>query len=178
MLIFLYSKDIQLYIYIYIYLFSYSFPFCRLEYWSGLLFPSPGDLPNTGIKPWSPALQADSLPSEPLVTHTYRETLTVESWKRRQELGTAKVKAEEKKSMGWRGYTQSRKQCGLTAGWDGGKVRKVSGEGWKISRGRINEELTSSRNHGSLSKFVVLFVTENRLLNENLASDFYSSQST
>ena len=35
------------------------------EYWSGLRFPSPGDLPNSGIKPRSPALQANSLPSEP-----------------------------------------------------------------------------------------------------------------
>ena len=39
--------------------------FSRWEYWSGLPRPSPGDLPNTGIKPRSPALQADSLPSEP-----------------------------------------------------------------------------------------------------------------
>ena len=37
----------------------------RQEYWSGLLFPSPGDLPGPGVKPGSPALQADSLPSEP-----------------------------------------------------------------------------------------------------------------
>ena len=35
------------------------------EYWSGLPFPSPVDLPNLGIKPGSPALQTDSLPSEP-----------------------------------------------------------------------------------------------------------------
>ena len=35
------------------------------EYWSGYLFPSPGDLPNPGIKPSSPTLQADSLPAEP-----------------------------------------------------------------------------------------------------------------
>ena len=34
------------------------------NYWSGLPFPSPGDLPNPGIEPWSPALQADSLPTE------------------------------------------------------------------------------------------------------------------
>ena len=40
--------------------------FLRQEYWSGLSFPSPGDLPNPGIKPGSPALLADSLPSEPL----------------------------------------------------------------------------------------------------------------
>ena len=39
--------------------------FSRQEYWSGLLFPSPGDLPNPGIKPRSPALQVDSLPAEP-----------------------------------------------------------------------------------------------------------------
>ena len=37
----------------------------RQEYWSGLSCPPPGDLPNPGIKPGSPTLQADSLPSEP-----------------------------------------------------------------------------------------------------------------
>ena len=42
-----------------------SMEFSRQEYWSGLPFPSPGDLPDTGIKPGSPALQADYLPSEP-----------------------------------------------------------------------------------------------------------------
>ena len=41
-----------------------SMGFSRQEYWSGLLFPSPGDLPNTGLEPGSPALQADSLPTE------------------------------------------------------------------------------------------------------------------
>ena len=39
--------------------------FSREDYWSGLPFPSPGDRPNPGIKPRSPAPQADSLPSEP-----------------------------------------------------------------------------------------------------------------
>ena len=39
--------------------------FSRQEYWSGLPFPSPGDLPNPGIKPGSPALEADTLTSEP-----------------------------------------------------------------------------------------------------------------
>ena len=42
-----------------------SMGFSRQEYWRGLSFPSPGDLPNPGIKSASPALQADSLPSEP-----------------------------------------------------------------------------------------------------------------
>ena len=42
-----------------------SMGFSRQEYWSGLPFPSPGDLPNPGIKPGCFALQADSLLSEP-----------------------------------------------------------------------------------------------------------------
>ena len=52
-----------------------SVEFSRQEYWSGELFPSPGDLPNPGIKPRSPALQADSSlsepPGKPLYTYTY-----------------------------------------------------------------------------------------------------------
>ena len=39
--------------------------FSRQEYWSGLPFPSPGDLPDPGTEPRSPVLQADALPSEP-----------------------------------------------------------------------------------------------------------------
>ena len=42
-----------------------SMGFSRQEYWIGLPFPSPGDLPYPGIEPGSPTLQADSLPSEP-----------------------------------------------------------------------------------------------------------------
>ena len=41
-----------------------SMGFSRQEYWSGLPFPSPGDLPNPGIEPGSPALQADALSFE------------------------------------------------------------------------------------------------------------------
>ena len=44
---------------------SPSIGFSRKEYCSGLPFPSPGDLPDPGIKPRSPALQADALNSEP-----------------------------------------------------------------------------------------------------------------
>ena len=47
--------------------------FPRQEYWSGLPFPSAGDLPNPGIEPTSPAVQVDSLPT---VT---REALTPEN---------------------------------------------------------------------------------------------------
>ena len=42
-----------------------SMGFLRQEYWSGLPFPSPEDLPNPGIEPGSPALQADLSQSEP-----------------------------------------------------------------------------------------------------------------
>jgi len=41
-----------------------SMRFSRQEYWSGLPFPSPGGLPDPGIEPRSPALQADSFPTE------------------------------------------------------------------------------------------------------------------
>ena len=46
-----------------------SMGFSRQEYWSGLPCPPPGDLPNAGIEPRSPALQADSLPAEPQGKH-------------------------------------------------------------------------------------------------------------
>ena len=56
-----------------------SMGFSRQEYWSGLPFPSPGDLPNPEIEPGSPALQTDTLPSEPTgkpdtCTHTQIHT--------------------------------------------------------------------------------------------------------
>ena len=49
-----------------------SMGFPRQEYWSGLPFPFPGDLPNPGIEPASPALQADALPSDPPGKHHTR----------------------------------------------------------------------------------------------------------
>ena len=42
-----------------------SMGFSRQECWSGLPFPTRGNLPDPGIEPWSPVLQADALPSEP-----------------------------------------------------------------------------------------------------------------
>ena len=48
-----------------------SMEFSRPEYWSGEPLPSPGDLPNPGIEPRSPTLQADSLPAEPQGKHIY-----------------------------------------------------------------------------------------------------------
>ena len=49
-----------------------SVEFSRQEYWSGLPCPSPGDLPDPGIKPISPVLQTDSLPTEPPGKPPYR----------------------------------------------------------------------------------------------------------
>ena len=46
-----------------------SMRFSRQEYWTELPFPSPGDLPDQGIEPRSPTLQADTLPSEPPGKH-------------------------------------------------------------------------------------------------------------
>ena len=61
-----------------------SMGFSRQEYWSGLPFPPPGDPPDPGIEPRSPALQADSLPTElrgkpkaVLKLYNYKYPLTV-----------------------------------------------------------------------------------------------------
>ena len=51
--------------------------FSRQEYWSGLPFPSAGDLPNPGITPRSPTLQADALTSEPPAKHYHNFTVAV-----------------------------------------------------------------------------------------------------
>ena len=54
-----------------------SMGFPRQECWSGLPFPSPGDLPDPGIEPGSPTLQADALPSEPAGKPRYRHLYTM-----------------------------------------------------------------------------------------------------
>ena len=51
-----------------------SMGFSRQECWSGMPFPSPGDLPNLGIEPRSPALQSDALLSEPPGKPAYDQT--------------------------------------------------------------------------------------------------------
>ena len=53
-----------------------SMGFSGQEYWSGLPFPSPGDLPDPGIEPRSPALQADAFTSEPPGKHITSQILT------------------------------------------------------------------------------------------------------
>ena len=76
-----------------------SMGFSRQEYWSGLLFPSPGDLPNSGIEPRSPALQADTLPSElpgkPKSWLTWKDPDAGKGWSQ-EEKGTT-----EDEMIGW-----------------------------------------------------------------------------
>ena len=62
-----------------------SMGFSRQECWSGLPFPSPGDLPNPGIKPRTAALQTDSLPTETqgkIKMHKRAKTLEEDSHRR------------------------------------------------------------------------------------------------
>ena len=54
--------------------------FSREEYWSGLPFPSPGDLPDLGIEPRSPSLQADVLTSEPTGNDTGELNVNTKRW--------------------------------------------------------------------------------------------------
>ena len=54
--------------------------FSRQDYWSGLTFPSPGDLPDPGIELGSPALQADSLPGELPGKHYMEHNLSINCW--------------------------------------------------------------------------------------------------
>ena len=63
-----------------------SIGFSRQEYWSGLPFPSPGDLPDPGIEPGSSVWQADPLPSEPPGKPTYLKThKSTTGWSRRKK---------------------------------------------------------------------------------------------
>ena len=73
--------------------------FSRQEYWSGLPFPSPGDLPNPGIEPGPPTLQADALSSEPLGMATHYSILARRSpWTeepgRLQSMGLQRVRLD------------------------------------------------------------------------------------
>ena len=65
-----------------LYLPAFSVHGILQEYWSGLPFTPPGDLPNPGIKPWSLALQADSLPSKPPGNRLFIVAISREGWER------------------------------------------------------------------------------------------------
>ena len=74
-----------------------SLGFSRQEYWGGLPFPSPGDLPDPGIELESPALQADSLTSDTLATSC--EGLTL--WKRLMLGGIGGRRKRGRQRMRW-----------------------------------------------------------------------------
>ena len=57
-----------------------SMEFSRPEYWSREPFPSPGDLPDPGIEPGSPALQVYSLPTEPLKEYIFLNNISYMSY--------------------------------------------------------------------------------------------------
>ena len=68
---------------------SLSMGFSRPEYWSGQPFHSPGDLPDPRIKPGSPALQTDSLPSEPPGKPSFRQEFVSPSYLRPELMSSA-----------------------------------------------------------------------------------------
>ena len=89
-----------------------SMEFSRQEYWSGLPFPSPGDLPDPGIKPRSPTLQADALPTEPpgkpIIGKGGQQTQT-SFWSQGTYVieGEAKHEMDHKKTAPWHKVRQS-----------------------------------------------------------------------
>ena len=76
-----------------------SMRFSRQEYWSGFPFPSPGHLPDPGLKPESPALQADSFSSEPPGKCPVNTSVCIWSVDRDNEVNAAQ---EEKQDAGSR----------------------------------------------------------------------------
>ena len=68
--------------------------FPKQEYWSGLLFPSPGDLPDPGIEPMSPAWKADSLPLSPLGSLLHVSVL-LEAWMDSPQKGEGQIAQED-----------------------------------------------------------------------------------
>ena len=74
-----------------------SMGFSRQEYWSGLSFPSPGDLPDPGIEPRSPALQADALPPEPPGKHPQNFW----TWENEEDLVRGIEKEIPTRNSGW-----------------------------------------------------------------------------
>ena len=75
--------------------------FSRQEYWSGLPFPSPGDLPHAGFKPGSPTLQADSLSSEP------PRYLQIWGQKNRERNGTSLLYGNTWRGLGFTLYLEA-----------------------------------------------------------------------
>ena len=80
--------------------------FPRQEYWSGLPFPSPGDLPEPGIEPGSPVFQADSLSAEPPGKLVTRYILTLISISINRSMHTSQGFAPWVRKIPWRSKWQ------------------------------------------------------------------------
>ena len=93
--------------------------FSRPEYWSGYPFPSPGDLPNRGIEPRSPAMQADFLLAEPpgKPKNTGADSLSLLQWiyPGRNRTGSPALQADSLPSELQK--CQSKPQCGIISSW-------------------------------------------------------------
>ena len=152
-----------------------SMGFSRQEYWSGLPFPSPGDLPDPGIELGSSALQADSVPAEPPGNPIvwYRCSLKLWKWVSSARDG---VSLEELISEGWspglpniRGLgdeEQLEKEAEKSVRWaenqeavDGRRKKEVPGGGrghlqdkccWQ-TRESVNREFTAVLSHSVVS---------------------------
>jgi len=87
--------------------------FSRQECWSGLPFPSPGDLPDPGIELGSPSLQADALPSEPPGKPLELEDRTIEiTQSGKQKLDLQKSESEQSCRDPW-DYNKSSNICSI-----------------------------------------------------------------
>ena len=91
--------------------------FFKQEYWSGLPFPSPGDRPNPGIEPGSPALQVDALPSEPPWDQKGNQLAKVYKWHTFMDMapGVRKERVRCMKRVTWKliYYMQNRSPMGI-----------------------------------------------------------------
>ena len=79
-----------------------SMGFSRQEHWSGLLCPPPGNLPDPGIEPTSPALQGDSLPSEPSIWRAEKAPIPLADYEAQIKPAAQSKKSPEHTQVGHR----------------------------------------------------------------------------
>ena len=114
-----------------------SVEFSRQEYWSGLLFPSLGDLPYPGIEPWSPALQADSF-----TIWATREALTSPKY-------FINISLFDSQRNEWDGYGGQ-----MNARW-----KAFAGDDWNVFPGLLcGNQLKGLYNYDLLWDFFVLMI--------------------
>ena len=139
-----------------------SMGFTRQEYWSGLPFPSPGDLPDSGIEPQSPSLQTDSLPSEPpgnpvlLIRVPDYSLLYTSPWLGRFLCSVSPQLMHEESCcrlycFAIEGIMPHTSRIGL---WPAGAMIKRNKIRWAI----LAEEIQSDSSHDLDTKFVIMII--------------------